>query len=134
MRRVDNPLRVPAAERPCPRCGAERTCVDHESTEGMELIPAEGIVRRDLREKLACMPGALVRSHWYQGCGEWQVRATARGADAGQQDRPRELRGFSVVTPILDGMGDSSQVGRRATSHTRARRRTGSAAQPRSAR
>ncbi len=53
-RRVDHPLLVPAERRPCPRCGAERTCIGHEVTEVIELIPAEVIVRRDLREKLAC--------------------------------------------------------------------------------
>ncbi|NJO32613.1 MAG: IS66 family transposase [Rhodospirillales bacterium] len=53
-RRVDNPLRVPADRRPCPRCGVERTCIGHDITEVVELIPAEVIVRRDLREKLAC--------------------------------------------------------------------------------
>ncbi len=53
-RRVDNPLLVPAHHRPCPRCGAERTCIGHDVTEVIELIPAEVIVRRDVREKLAC--------------------------------------------------------------------------------
>jgi len=53
-RRVDNPLLVPTAERPCPRCGAERTCIGHDVTEVIELIPAEVIVRRDQREKIAC--------------------------------------------------------------------------------
>ena len=52
--RVDNLLRVPAAQRPCPRCGTERACVGHDITEVIELIPAEVIVRRDRREKLAC--------------------------------------------------------------------------------
>lgn len=54
LRRVDNPLVVPAAQRPCPRCGAERTCIGHDVTEVVELIPAEVVVRRDRREKLAC--------------------------------------------------------------------------------
>ena len=53
-RRVDNPLLVPADRRPCPRCGAERTCIGHDVTEVIDLIPAEVIVRRDRREKLAC--------------------------------------------------------------------------------
>jgi transposase len=53
-RRVDNPLLVPAERRPCPRCGTERTCIGHDITEVIELIPAEVVVRRDLREKLAC--------------------------------------------------------------------------------
>jgi transposase len=54
LRRVDNPIAVPAAERPCPRCGKERECIGHDTSEVVELIPAEVIVRRDLREKLAC--------------------------------------------------------------------------------
>lgn len=54
LRRVDNPLLVPAMQRACPRCGSERACIGHDITEVIELIPAEVIVRRDLREKLAC--------------------------------------------------------------------------------
>ena len=56
LRRVDNRLLVPADERACPRCGVERACIGHDVTEVIELIPAEVIVRRDLREKLACTP------------------------------------------------------------------------------
>lgn len=64
LRRIDNPLLVPAAERACPLCGTERTCIGHEVSEVIELIPAEVIVRRDLREKLACLPceGEIVRA------------------------------------------------------------------------
>ncbi len=54
LRRIDNPLLVPAPHRACPRCGAERTCIGHDISEVIDLIPAEVIVRRDLREKLAC--------------------------------------------------------------------------------
>ena len=56
--------KVPAAERPCPKCGAERTCIGHEITEVIELIPAEVVVRRDIVEKLRCKPcdGELVRA------------------------------------------------------------------------
>ena len=54
LRRVDNPLSVPAEERPCPICKAERTCIGHDTTEVIELIPAEVIVRLDRREILAC--------------------------------------------------------------------------------
>ena len=56
LRRIDNPIAVPASERPCPVCGAERTCIAHEITEVIDLIPAEVIVRRDIREVLACDP------------------------------------------------------------------------------
>jgi transposase len=35
-------------------CGTERTCIGHETTEVIDLIPAEVIVRRDTREVLAC--------------------------------------------------------------------------------
>lgn len=54
LRRVDNPIAVPDAERPCPVCGSERKCIGHESTEVIDLIPAEVIVRIDQREVLAC--------------------------------------------------------------------------------
>ncbi len=54
LRRVDNPLRVPAEQRACPVCGAARTCIGHDITEVIELVPAEVIVRCDLREKLGC--------------------------------------------------------------------------------
>lgn len=53
-RRVDNPIAVPASERACPACGTERTCIAHETTEVIDLIPAEVVVRRDIREVLAC--------------------------------------------------------------------------------
>jgi len=52
--RVENPIPVPIEERPCPRCGSERTCIGHDVTEVIELIPAKVVVRRDAREKLAC--------------------------------------------------------------------------------
>jgi transposase len=54
LRRVDNLLLVPEAERPCPTCGAPRKCVTHEITEVIDLLPAEVIVRLDRREILAC--------------------------------------------------------------------------------
>ena len=54
LRRVANPISVPDSERPCPKCGKERTCIGHDVTETIELIPAEVIVRRDEREKLGC--------------------------------------------------------------------------------
>ena len=64
LRRVDNPIAVPAAERACPKCGKERSCIGHDTTEVIELVPAEVIVRRDHREKLACndCEGELVRA------------------------------------------------------------------------
>ncbi len=64
LRRVANPIPVPAAERACPSCGKERRCVFHETTEVIDLIPAEVIVRRDQREVLAC-----------DGCDAEMVRA-----------------------------------------------------------
>src|SRR5262249_49104 len=54
LRRVPNPIPVPPEERPCPICKAERTCIGHTTTEVIELIPAEIIVRLDQREVLAC--------------------------------------------------------------------------------
>ena len=62
--RVDNPIAVPAAERSCPVCGAERTCIGHDVTEVIELEPARVVVRVDRREKLVCGPceGELARA------------------------------------------------------------------------
>jgi transposase len=64
LRRVDHPIPVAADQRACPRCGTERLCIGHDVTEVIEMIPAEVIVRRDLREKLACAPcdGEIVRA------------------------------------------------------------------------
>lgn len=64
LRRIDNPIAVPAEQRACPTCGGERKCIEHEVTEVIDLIPAEVVVRRDIREKLACVPceGELVRA------------------------------------------------------------------------
>jgi transposase len=56
LRRVDNPIPVPDGERACPACGSVRKCIAHETTEVIDLIPAEVIVRRDIREVLACDP------------------------------------------------------------------------------
>lgn len=54
LARVDNPILVPAAQRACPQCGIERRCIGHDITEVIDLVPAQVIVRRDRREKLAC--------------------------------------------------------------------------------
>ena len=80
LRRVDNLIAVPPAQRPCPRCGAERVCVEHEVTEVIELVPAEVIVRRDLREKLACAPceGELVCWWSPESAGFWTGRPGSR--------------------------------------------------------
>jgi transposase len=63
-RRIDNPIPVPEAERPCPKCGGERKCIGHDVTEVVDLLPSEVVVRLDMREKLACEPcdGELVRA------------------------------------------------------------------------
>jgi transposase len=53
-RRVPNVLKVPDEERPCRRCGGERECVGHETTEVVDFIPAEVIVRLDIQEILSC--------------------------------------------------------------------------------
>jgi transposase len=62
--RVENPIPVPAEQRACPKCGAERVCIGHDVSEVIELIPAQVIVRRDAREKLACLPceGEIARA------------------------------------------------------------------------
>ena len=78
LRRVDNPIAVPVAERACPVCGGERKCVGHESTDTIELIPAEIIVRQDRREVLACAAcdGEMVRAPM----GDKVVRGGAYGS------------------------------------------------------
>jgi transposase len=53
-RRVPNVLKVPEAERPCPRCGGERQCIGHTTAEVIDFIPAEVIVRLDMQELLSC--------------------------------------------------------------------------------
>lgn len=55
LRRVENPIPVPAEQRPCPVCGRERACIGHDTTPVIELLPAEVIVRLDQRELLACI-------------------------------------------------------------------------------
>lgn len=52
--RVENPIAVPAEERPCPSCGAARVCIFHETTEVIDFEPAKVYVRRDTREIIAC--------------------------------------------------------------------------------
>lgn len=54
LRRVPNDIAVPPAERPCPSCGGARRCIFHETTEVIDLVPAEVIVRLDRREVLGC--------------------------------------------------------------------------------
>jgi len=54
LRRVENSIPVPAAERACPNCGKDRRCLFHETTEVIDLVPAEVIVRLDQREVLGC--------------------------------------------------------------------------------
>lgn len=47
-------IKVPDAERPCPVCGKERTCIGHELSEQLEFVPASFVVNVFEREKLAC--------------------------------------------------------------------------------
>jgi transposase len=54
LRRVENPIAVPESQRPCPVCAAMRRCIAHETTSVIDLIPAEVIVRLDIREVLGC--------------------------------------------------------------------------------
>ena len=54
LAQVPNPIEVPAADRPCPKCGGERASIGHDCTPVIELVPAQVIVRMDLREKLVC--------------------------------------------------------------------------------
>ena len=54
LERVDNVLKVPEEKRPCPVCRLKRRHVRYEISEVLELIPAKVVVRKDLREVLAC--------------------------------------------------------------------------------
>ena len=40
--RVDNEIKVPEAERACPKCGQERACIGHDVSETIELVPQVG--------------------------------------------------------------------------------------------
>jgi transposase len=51
---VDNEIKVPTAERPCPICGRDRKCIGHETTHVIDIEPARAIIRDDRREKIAC--------------------------------------------------------------------------------
>lgn len=83
--RVDNPIEVPAKHRVCPKCGGARGCVAPHVTEVIELLPAQVIVRRDIREQLACAAceGAPVR------------------APAGETVVPNGKLGLGLVASIL---------------------------------
>jgi transposase len=62
--RILNPIPVPEQERRCPRCGEERECIGHDTTEIAELEPAKIVIRVDTREKLKCQScdGEMVRA------------------------------------------------------------------------
>jgi transposase len=62
LRRVENIIPVPRDQRPCPFCGEERKCIDHDVTLVIELLPPEVIVREDKRELLACVPACCDES------------------------------------------------------------------------
>lgn len=93
LRRVENVLSVPEQERACPQCGGERTCVCHEKTEVIELVPAEVIVRVDCREVLACpaCDGEMTRAPM----GDKVIEGGAYGA---------RLVGQLVVEKYWDGL------------------------------
>jgi transposase len=85
LRRVDNPIAVPAAHRACPRCGGDRQCDEPHVTEVIELLPPEVIVRRDIREQLTCA-----------ACEGQPVRAPA-----GETVVPNGKLGLRLVATIL---------------------------------
>jgi len=64
LRRIDNPIEVPADQRACPKCGSERACTEPHITEVIDVLPPEVIVRRDIRQQLRCEPcdGVVVRA------------------------------------------------------------------------
>jgi transposase len=85
LRRVDNPIAVPATHRACPRCGGDRQCGEPHVTEVIELLPPEVIVRRDVREQLTCV-----------ACEGEPVRAPA-----GETVVPNGKLGLGLVAAIL---------------------------------
>lgn len=101
LRRVENIIPVPAEQRPCPVCGAERTCIGHDVTEVIELIPAEVVVRVDKREKLACVPCE----------GEW-VRAPLGDKVVSGGKMGTTLVAQVLVDKYRDGLPLSRQVER----------------------
>jgi transposase len=56
LRRVSNPIPVAPEQVPCPRCGKDRKVCGHETSERLEVLPAELVVYQDIREKRACDP------------------------------------------------------------------------------
>lgn len=56
LKRVETPVRVPEAERPCALCGLERTCVGHRQSVKLEYVPGHVEVHVEKRELLACIP------------------------------------------------------------------------------
>jgi transposase len=93
LRRIDNPIAVPASERPCPVCGKDRECIAHETTNVIDFKPAEVFVRRDIREILGCdrCDAELVRAPM----GDKVIEAGAYGSS---------LVAKLVVSKFWDGM------------------------------
>lgn len=56
LRRIEKPVRVPDADRPCVLCGRERTCVGHREHVNIEYVPAHVELHVEVREVLACLP------------------------------------------------------------------------------
>jgi transposase len=54
--RVRDERKVAPADRPCPECGVERTCIGHETSEVLDFVPGRFEVHEIVREKLACKP------------------------------------------------------------------------------
>ncbi|HEX5658608.1 MAG TPA: IS66 family transposase [Polyangiales bacterium] len=56
LRKIETPVRVPDAERPCALCGLERTCVGHRQNVRLEYVPGHVEAHIEKREVLACIP------------------------------------------------------------------------------
>ena len=56
LRRIETPVRVLDADRPCVLCGRERTCVGHREHVNIEYVPAHVELHVEVREVLACLP------------------------------------------------------------------------------
>ena len=99
LRRVENPIPVPIEERACPTCGKARRCLFHETTEVIDLIPAQVIVRLDQREVLGCdgcdaemvrapLGDKVVEGGAWRCCWRWRSACRRRCAPT-----PRRTRG-----------------------------------------
>ena len=54
LERIPEPHRVPEAQRVCPTCAVQVETITHKTTEKLELIPAQFVVKQVRRETVGC--------------------------------------------------------------------------------